>query len=303
MNTLKVRSILYDYLILTIGCFLFAFAWEGFMIPNNMSSGGLVGLCTVIQYATAGFIQVQFSYIAINAFLILLSIFIFGIGFGFRTIYCILVSTLMMQVIAGIPALHADPGRFFYVEHELLVPIIGGILESCGIGLILRKGGSSGGTDIIALVANKYWPVSLSKVFLATDFIIICSLLFLPDKSFNDMCYGFEMMVTFSLVIDVVVAGQKNSLQLMVFSEKFSEIADHIINRMDRGVTVLKAMGWYTKSEKNVLLILISKKQLPELSKTIKEIDPRAFMSISNVSNVYGEGFDEIKGGIKRKKK
>ena len=183
------------------------------------------------------------------------------------------------------------------------MPIIGGILESCGIGLILRKGGSSGGTDIIALVANKYWPVSLSKVFLATDFIIICSLLFLPDKSFNDMCYGFEMMITFSLVIDVVVAGQKNSLQLMVFSEKFSEIADHIINRMDRGVTVLKAMGWYTKSEKNVLLILISKKQLPELSKTIKEIDPRAFMSISNVSNVYGEGFDEIKSGIKRKKK
>ena len=117
MNSLKVRSILYDYLILTIGCFLFAFAWEGFMIPNNMSSGGLVGLCTVIQYATAGFIQAQFSYVAINAFLILLSIFIFGIGFGFRTIYCILVSTLMMQVIAGIPALHADPGHFFYVEH------------------------------------------------------------------------------------------------------------------------------------------------------------------------------------------
>ena len=109
--------------------------------------------------------------------------------------------------------------------------------------------------------------------------------------------------MTFTLMIDTVVGAQKSSYQLFVFSSRYEQIADYIIHEMDRGVTVLKAQGWFTKSEKNVLLILINQKQFPSLSKMIKENDPRAFMSVTQTHNVYGEGFEEIKAGITRKKK
>lgn len=300
---LKIRNLINDYILLTAACFFFAFAWECFMIPNGMSAGGMMGLCTIIQYATLGVIPAQYSYIVINAILIIVAVLAMGIGFGFKTIYCIVVSSLAMQVISGIPSIHSVPGGFFFVQETVLIPIIAGVFEAIGIGLVLRFGGSTGGTDIIALMVNKYYPVSLSMTFLVTDVIICSLLLFLPGKTFSDMCYGLEELVIFSLLIDLVVGGKRSSYQLMVFSEKFEAIADHIINEMDRGVTVLKAQGWFTKKDKDVLLILISQNQLNEISRAVKEIDPRAFMSISPTHNVYGEGFEEIKAGVKRKKK
>ena len=292
-----------DFIILTVACFIFAFAWEGFMIPNGMSAGGMMGLCTVIQYATGGLIPAQYSYFAINALLIIIAVIAMGIGFGFKTIYCIVMSSLAMEIVASIPAIHSVAGQFFFVKETLLIPIIAGLLEALGLGLVLRYGASTGGTDIIALMVNRYWPVSLSKVFLISDIFIVAALLFLPDKSFTDMVYGLVEIITFSAIIDYVVGGDKSSYQLLVFSDRYSEIADHIITNMNRGVTVLSAQGWYTKKDKNVLLILINRKQLPSLTKVIKEVDPKAFMSVSSTNNVYGEGFEEIKTGLKRKNK
>lgn len=302
MGRRKVFSALRDFVVLTAACFIFAFAWEAFMIPNGMSAGGMMGLCTVIQYATAGMIPAQYSYFAVNALLIIIAVIAMGIGFGFKTIYCIVMSSLAMSVIDSCPVLHCMPGEFFYVKETLLIPIIAGLLEAFGLGTVLRFGGSTGGTDIIALMVHKYWPVSLSKVFLFSDLAIVTLLLFLPDKSFGDMVYGIVEIVSFSLVIDFVVGGNKSSYQLLVFSNKHEDIADHIIKNMDRGVTLLKAQGWYTKKDRDVLLIVINKKQLPSLTSAIKEIDPRAFISVSSASNVYGEGFEEIKDGFKKRK-
>lgn len=303
MNVRKLKHTLGDYAVLTLACVVFTFAWESFMIPNGMSSGGLVGLCTVVQYITGGAIQASVSYIVINVALILLSILVFGIGFGFKTLYCIALNTALLQVFGGMEFLHAIPGQFLYVREPILIPIIAGVLEAVGVGLTIKHGGSTGGTDIVALMVNKYWPVSLSRVFLFTDFVIIFSLLIVPGKTFADMVYGFEMMVTFSLVIDWVIGGARNSYQVLVFSEKYKEIADHIIYKLERGVTVLKAQGWYTKKDKDVLLILISQSQMPQLTRAIKEIDSKAFMSVGPTNNVYGEGFEEIKAGITPRKK
>ena len=295
--------IVWEYLALTLACFIFAMAWESFMIPNGMSAGGMMGLCTVIEYATGGVLPAQYSYIAINAVLILVALILMGIGFGFKTLWCILMSTVAMTLINKTPALQAIPGEFFYMEERVLIPIIAGVLEAVGLGLVLRYGGSTGGTDIVALMVNKYWPVSLSTVFLLSDVVICALLLLLPEKNFSDMCYGLEEVVIFSLIIDIVVGGKRTSYQLMVLSDRYAQIADHIIQNMDRGVTVLKAQGWFTKADRNVLLILINQNQLSDLSRVIKEIDPRAFMSISPTHNVYGEGFEEIKTGVSLKKK
>ena len=298
MDAKKVRSILKDYLVITFACFVFAWSWEGFMIPAGMSAGGMMGLSTVIQYATGGLIPAQYTYIGINALLIIIAVFAMGIGFGFKTIYSIIVSTLFMQLVASVPFLHCEPGQFFYVKDTLLIPVIAGALEALGLGLVIRSGGSTGGTDIIALMVNKYYPVQLSTVFLISDLLIVALLLLLPDRSFMDMAYGIVEIVIFNLLIDMVVGGKKSSFQLLVFSEKYKEIADHIIGEMERGVTVLKAQGWYTKQEKNVLLILINRSELSALMKEIKALDPRAFMSVSSTSSVYGEGFEEIKAGV-----
>lgn len=298
----KWGNILIDFTVLTVACFIFAFAWEAFMIPNGMSAGGVMGLCTVIQYATAGVIPAQYSYFAFNAVLIVIAILAMGIGFGFKTIYCIVVSSLAMEIVDGMTILHSVPGEFFFVEETVLIPIIAGVLEAVGLGLVIRYGGSTGGTDIIAVMVNKYWPISLSKVFLVSDLMVVSMLLLLPDKAFTDMVYGIVEIVTFSLIIDFVVGGKKSSYQLFVFSDKYQEIADHIIYNMDRGVTVLSAKGWFTRQDKNVLFILITQKELPALTKVIKDLDPRAFLSVSSANNVYGEGFDEIKAGIKKKK-
>ena len=299
----KLLSTVKDYLILTVASFLFAFAWEGFMIPNGMSAGGMMGLCTIVQYATGGFIQAQYSYIVINAVLIIVAVLAMGIGFGFKTIYCIVVSSLAMGLGGSLDFLHSAPGEFLFIQERVLIPVFAGAIEAIGIGLILRYGGSTGGTDIISLMVNKYWPISLSMIYLVTDVIICSLLLFLPEKNFSDMCYGLEELVVFSLMIDIVVGGKRSSYQLLVFSEHYKEIADHIITNMDRGVTLLKAQGWYTKKDKDVLLILINQKELPSLTRVIKEVDPRAFMSISPTNNVYGEGFEEIKTGVSLKKK
>ena len=261
-----------------------------------------MGLCTVLQYATGGLIQASVSYIVINAVLILAAVLLMGIGFGFKTIYCIVLSSLAMSFISSVPALQCIPGQFFYVRESLVIPVLAGVLEATGIGLILRYGGSTGGTDIVALMVNKYYPVSLSKVFFYSDIVIICLILFLPEKSFADMIYGLIEIVVFTMFIDTVVGGRRSSYQLLVFSDRYQDIANHIINNMDRGVTLLRAQGWYTKKDKNVLLILISQKQFPALSKVIKDLDPKAFISVTNTHNVYGEGFDEIKTGIKVKK-
>ena len=299
----KLLSTVKDYLILTVASFLFAFAWEGFMIPNGMSAGGMMGLCTIVQYATGGFIQAQYSYIVINAVLIIVAVLAMGIGFGFKTIYCIVVSSLAMGLVGSLDFLHSAPGEFLFIQERVLIPVFAGAIEAIGIGLILRYGGSTGGTDIISLMVNKYWPISLSMIYLVTDVIICSLLLFLPEKNFSDMCYGLEELVVFSLMIDIVVGGKRSSYQLLVFSEHYKEIADHIITNIDRGVTLLKAQGWYTKKDKDVLLILINQKELPSLTRVIKEVDPRAFMSISPTNNVYGEGFEEIKTGVSLKKK
>lgn len=298
MSLSKPLTIAWDYFMLTFASFVFAFAWECFMIPNDMSAGGFMGLCTVVQFATGGAIQASYSYIALNAVLILIAVATMGIGFGFKTIYAIVMTTVAMRVLAPLEIIHCLPGSVFYVRETLLIPVIAGCLEAVGIGLILRFGGSTGGTDILALMINKYWPVNLSSVFFVTDFLVVMLILLLPGKVFADMIYGIVEIIAFTLMIDMVVGGRQ-SYQLLVFSDKHAEIAHYICTELERGVTVLQGQGWYTKADKNILLIILDKKEFLPLSRKIKEMDPKAFMSVAQTHNVYGEGFSEIKVGAK----
>jgi uncharacterized membrane-anchored protein YitT (DUF2179 family) len=302
----KVLKTIWEYLVLTFATFVFTVSWEAFMIPNGMTAGGIMGVCTILEFATGGLIKASLSFFIVNAFLILLAVLVFGIGFGFKTIYCIVMSSVFLWLVGDWGWLHSIPGNFLYVEDKTLVPIIAGIFEALGIGLAIRCGGSTGGTDIIALIINKYWPVSLSGVFFVTDFIVVISQLMLrpgfgsyagDPKTFNDVMYGILEIVTFALTIDLFTVGGRKTMQLLIFSEKYQKIADYVCNTMERGVTVLKAQGWFTRRDRSVLLILLTRQEFSNLSKVVNAIDPKAFLSVSAASGVYGEGFEQIKTG------
>jgi uncharacterized membrane-anchored protein YitT (DUF2179 family) len=283
-----------DYFIMTVGSVIFCMAWTSFLIPNGLASGGLTGLCTIIQYGTG--IPVGWTYPIINVLLLIMGFLSLGKAFGFKTIYVIALTSLLFEFLPQFESLEV------LMPEKFLVALVGASLESIGIGLVLLRGGSTGGTDIIAMMINKYWPLSPGRVYLFTDIFIITCLLFVPDKGLIDLIYAFVVMLGFSFGVDFVLLGNKSSVQILVFSEKYKEIADHIINNVHRGVTALQSVGWYSQKESKVLLIIARKQQMNEVVNEIKTIDKKAFISVSTAMSVFGEGFEEVKTGLKLKK-
>ena len=288
-------SILKEYSILTVGTVIYVLAWTSFLIPNGIASGGGTGLCTIVYFASNETIPVSLSFFVLNAILLIIGFMVLGKGFGFKTIYIIILSTLLFDIF---PRLEWT----VVFEEKFLVAVVGGALEALGIGIVLMKGGSTGGTDIAAMVINKYWPVSPGKVYLYSDIFIIASILLVPGKTIEDMIYGYVVMITFSFMVDFVLLGQKSSVQVLIFSSKYQEIADRILT-MNRGVTAIKSMGWYSKADSKVLLVIVRRYELHTLVSIIKSIDHSAFVSVSSASDVYGEGFDEMKTGLDHKNK
>ena len=291
MKLNKVLNVLWDYFLMTVGSVIFCMAWTSFIIPNGLASGGLTGLCTILQYGTG--IPIGVSYPVLNILLLVLGVLSLGKGFGIKTIYVIGLTSILFEVLPKFPSLEV------LMDEKLLVALVGAGMESVGIGLVLLRGGSTGGTDILAMMINKYWPLSPGQVYLYSDIIIITLLLFVPGKGFADLIYAFVLMLGFSMGVDYVLLGNKSSVQILVFSQKYKEIADHIINELDRGVTAIQSVGWYSQKESKVLLIVSRKQQMNEVVHEIKNIDKKAFISISTAMSVYGEGFEEVKTGLK----
>lgn len=235
MKLNKALMVLWDYALMTIGSLIFCMAWTSFLIPNGLASGGLTGLCTIIQYGTG--IPVGLTYPVINVILLIIGFLVLGKGFGFKTIYVIALTSILFDLLPNFPQFEV------LMDEKFLVALVGASLESIGIGLVLLRGGSTGGTDIIAMVINKYWPVSPGRVYLFTDLFIISSLLFVPEKGLVDLIYAMVVMLGFSFGVDFVLLGNKSSVQILVFSSRYNEIADHIINEVRRGVTALQSVG------------------------------------------------------------
>lgn len=300
MEKSKVLNLLWDYFLMTVGSVIFCMAWTSFIIPTGLASGGLTGLCTIIEYATNGAIPMGIPYWIMNIGLLIVGFLSLGRAFGIKTIYVIILTSILFNVLPEFEALK----YYGFVENDekLLAALIGAALEAVGLGLVLLRGGSSGGTDIIAMIINKYWPVSPGRVYLYTDIFIIASLFLLPDKGLIDVVYAYIIMLGFSFGIDFVLLGNKSSVQILVFSSKYQEIADHMIHVMHRGVTALQSVGWYSQTESKVLLIVSRKHQMNEVIKDVKSIDPKAFVSVSTAMSVFGEGFEEVKTGINLKK-
>ncbi len=271
---------------MTLALLLYVCGWVMFLIPNQIPGGGVTGLSSIINYAFG--IPISYTYFIVNMLLLVAGTFILGKGFGFKTIYCIVVSTLFFQFLPLIPWQSDIPDK-------LINALIGGGFSGIGIAIVFMQGGSTGGIDIIALAINKYREISPGKVFLVSDTLIISSILFLPDKSLQDVVYGYVITIAFTYTVDTLLTGVKQSVQISIISDNFGAIADKLTDDMDRGVTAISSLGWYTHKQGQMLIVVCKKNQITEIMQAVKELDNRAFITIASVMSVYGERFERIK--------
>ena len=293
-----------DYAFLILGLLLYVLGWTVFLVPNNLVGGGVTGVASIIQYATHGVIKIGYTYFTVNILLLVIALFTLGKGFGGKTVVAIVLASLGLNLFqTWIPAeicqtLAVDNGKLMSV-------IMGGILVGVGIGFTMVAGGSTGGTDIIALIVNKYRGVSPGRMILGMDLVIILSSLLVPSYTADGalipftekivtVVYGLILITVCSTVLDMFLAGSKQSVQLFILSHKYEEIADAISKDLHRGVTVLDGQGWYSKQHTHVLMVLTRKTDLNILLRYVKSIDPDAFLSVSTVTGVYGRGFESI---------
>lgn len=271
--------------IITFGLVLTAVGWMGFLIPAQITGGGISGLSALLFYASK--FPIGISYLIFNIILIILAIKILGLKFGIQTIYGVIGLSIFFSIFQP---LFDTP----IVKDAFMASVIGGILSGVGIGIVFSQGGSTGGTDIIAMIVNKYRNISLGRLILYQDVIIIASS-YLLFQSIEKIVYGYVTMAISSYVIDLVLEGANQSYQIFVFSKKYDKIAIRISSEVGRGITLFEGQGWYSKEKTKVLLVLVKKHESSQVMRIVKEIDPKAFMSLGSVTGVYGEGFERIK--------
>ena len=296
-----------DYIFIALGLLLYTFGWTGFLLPYEIGTGGVTGMSAVIYYATG--IRIENTYLVINVALLLVALKILGLRFLIKTIYAIVALYFMLK-FAQMMMMGSD-GHFIRIlgdDQNFMSLIIGCMLTGTALAIVFLHNGSTGGTDIIAACINKYHNFSLGQVLIGVDLLIIGSCLFIPE--FGDglqrvykVVFGLCTMVVENFMLDYVMNARRESVQFMIFSKKWQEIADAIGTKMEHGVTILDGHGWYTGKDVKVLCILAKKTESVTMFRLIKMIDPNAFVSQSSVIGVYGEGFDEMKVKIPKHEK
>jgi uncharacterized membrane-anchored protein YitT (DUF2179 family) len=315
MKSLVDKSIFWtlvkEYALITLGVVSYALGWSIFLLPNNLIGGGVSGFASILFYATG--IPMGVTYLVLNIVLLLVGTKILGTGFGGKTIYAIFMTAFMLSIAPSlIPSdfIH----EFALSNGKLICTIIGGVIAGFGIGLSISQGGSTGGTDIVALLWCKFYSASPGRVILIIDVAIIASSLIFPSYTETGEVLGFSeklAIIVYGLIqvtvsgyaVDLYLSGSKQSVQAFIFTKKSDEMADAIAFDMKRGVSMITAKGWYTKEDRNVLMVVTRKSDLNLLLRYVKSIDPEAFLSVSSVMGVYGQGFDTIKLKTEHKKK
>ena len=283
------------YVIITLALFTMCLGWTAFLIPNHLMGGGVSGIAALIYWGTNGAISTGISVFVINAILLLIALKVIGVGFGIKTGYSIIMASLFMSLLQHFitdPMMAGEMQPF--VSDHFLAAILGGGLAGLSIGVAFTQGGSTGGTDIIAMIVCKYRNISQGRVILLCDIIII-SCGFIVGNTIEDFIYSFVVMGVCSYCIDLVLTGNKQTVKAFIFTSQPEKVADRIGNEMHRGVTMINGTGWYTKHEGPILMVVAHKRESQMILCIVKEEDPQAFMTMNTVMGAYGKGFEQIR--------
>ena len=305
MSKTAVRREFRDYVNITLALGLFAFGVTVFILPYRIVTGGISGLGAAVFYATG--IPLQYTYFSINALLIVLTLRILGWRFLTKTIYATVVLTLLLDW--GQKLVLTPSGDFYKLlgeGNDFMSLIIGCMMTGTAMAVIFLNNGSTGGTDIVAAAVNKYHNISLGRVIILIDVLIVSSSLLIENFGplavrLQKMVFGACTIVIECLMLDFVMYTQRQSVQFLIFSQKYKEITRAVLRFTGRSVTLLDGEGGYSGRPVKVICLIARKSQSVEIFRLIKQIDPHAFVSQSSVIGVYGEGFDTIKVRLKRK--
>ncbi|MCF0194436.1 MAG: YitT family protein [Bacteroidaceae bacterium] len=293
-------GVIRDYVLIFVGMCIYAIGYCCFMLPHKIVTGGLGGICALIFYGTSASdvlptIPAQYPYAIFNGILVIVAIIVLGWKFMARTAFAVVAITLLIDWWQ-IPVTDPATGNLIPVlpGDRFMSCVIGAICEGVGIATSFLAGGSSGGTDIIAAIINKYKAISLGRIILVIDFIIVASSYFILHD-IESIVVGVVTLVMANVTLDFIMNSTRGSVQFLIITQKEEEIAQAINDEIGRGVTFLNGQGWYTRNERKVLLVLCKKRESQRLMRLIHTIDPKAFLSLSSVTGVYGEGFDKIK--------
>lgn len=280
---LKITSILLDAVFIIVGSALFAVSVNMFTAPNNIAPGGLTGLGTLINHLTG--LGIGTVILLGNIPIFIWAYFETGFRFLTKTIVTTLVSSIFIDVSAlWLPAYHGD---------TLLVTVFGGLLAGAGLALIFVRGGTTGGTDLAANLLNRHFPhISIGKFILAIDLIVI---LFsaLVYRNLESPLYGVIIIFITSKVVDAILYGANTGTgkTMFVMSQKSQEIAQAVMEDLERGATLLTSVGAYTKREGYTLLLAVRRQEVHKTYEIIYQIDPHAFIIVGDAGNITGEGF------------
>lgn len=295
-----------DYVNITLGLMLYTFGFTVFLLPYEIVTGGISGIGAIVFYATK--FPVQYTFFIINAFLIIAALKILGWKFLTKTIYATFALTFFLEIAQGIVV---QPDGHFYKllgeGNDFMSLVLGCMITGTALAIVFLNNGSTGGTDIVAAVINKYHNISLGKALIIIDVCIIGSSMFISSFGpIQNRChmvvFGLCTMVIECLMLDYVMYWQRQSVQFLIFSKKYQEIAHAIATSTDHTMTILDGHGYWTGKPTKVICLLAKKRESLHIFRLIKTIDPNAFVSQSSVIGVYGEGFDQIKVKVKKKK-
>lgn len=294
---LNLKDELHDYVMIAIAMLIACTGWVIFLLPNQITTGGVPGISSVLLWGLG--IDVKVTYVVVNTTLLVLALKILGLKFCVKTIWAVITFTFftgVLQDIFGVPA----PEEAFLHDQKFMAAVVGGAFLGAGVGLGLASNGSTGGSDVIAAMINKYKDVSLGRLLLMTDIGVVTSVrLVLP--SWEDVMYGYIVLVMSAICVDGVVNASRRSVQFVIISDKYEEIAEAISKQIRRGVTIINSQGYYTGTQLKMLFVLARQTESTNIFRLIKLIDREAFVSQSSVIGVYGKGFDKFKGSDKEK--
>lgn len=280
-----------DYVMIFIAMMSYCIGWTIFLLPNDITTGGVPGISSIIFWGMG--IPVQWTYFVINAVLLVVALRILGWKFCVKTVYAVTVLTVATTLVT------ANYHGTLLHDQPFMASIIGAVFCGSGVGLGLASNGSTGGTDIIAAIVNKYRDISLGRVILICDVIIITSS-YLVLKDWEKVIYGYVVLYVTAFCIDQVVNSRRSSVQFFIISNKYREIGERINREPHRGCTVIDAQGFYSGHDVKMLFVLAKRRQSEQIFRIINDIDPHAFVSQSAVIGVYGEGFDRFKVRTKK---
>lgn len=282
-----------DYAMIIFGIFLYSFGFSAFIFPEKVVIGGLAGFGTLIYFITEklfGYgVPVAVTQYATNLILLAFAFKSVGKQFVIRTIFGATVISLFIGLLT--PIFQYDP---IIQGQPFMNVVVGGILCGVGIGLVFIHNGSTGGTDIVAAMVSKKSNVTIGRTMLYCDMCIITSS-FLIFHQLDKVVYGFVVLVLTSFLCDMVINTNRQAVQFTIISEKWKEIAEAVNKEANRGVTIVDAMGWYSKHPVKMLLVVCRKIESVTIFRIVKSIDEKAFITQANVNGVYGNGFDKLK--------